>query len=390
MDLVMLINTAGLEYDDRLRKECLALRDLGYSPRIVALEYDNAKKHGITEDGIPYRAVRLVSRKALPRGRVLAIKVLEMYVKVIREMLRGRVQVVWLHNIEMTGLILVAWVLRRLGFVKRIVWDQHELPPSRILSKRIGLFILKILVIGCDAVIVANKERRELLLLHLGERFRQRFYVLENFADKAFVNLSQGVLPLELTEWLDGQPFILAQGGANPDRHLEELVEAVLRVEDVKLVVVGPYQPQKLDALRLRWGEQLMDHVYFTGLVPQTELVNYIDHALASLVLYAQSSENSRLCAPNRLYQALARGVPVLVGSNPTMVSVVQRIRCGVVLADDGEDVEGLRLGIEKIAANAQAYKEAAEAMRGDLTWEAQTATLAAIAGAYPDQRGRR
>lgn len=389
MDLIMLIKTTGLEYDNRLAKECLTLKQLGCSLKIVVLEYANAKKHGITGDGIPYRAIRLVARKALPRGRVLAIKMFEMYVKFIPELLRERVRIVWLHNIEMAGLIPVAWILRRLGLVKRIVWDQHELPPSKMLSKRLGRFALKILVAACDAIVVANKERRDLLLLHLGERFRRRFHVLENFADKAFVSLPQGVLPLELTEWLDGQPFILAQGGANPGRHLEELVEAMLRMGNVRLVVVGPYQPQKLDELRLRWGEQLMDYVYFTGLVPQTELVDYIDNALASVILYAQSSENSRLCAPNRLYQALARGIPVLVGSNPPMASVVQRMGCGEVLPDDGEDVRGLLLGIQNVMANAQVYKERAQAVRSHFMWEEQITTLAAIVDTHIDDGGR-
>lgn len=72
MDLRMLINTTGLEYDSRLAKECLTLKQLGYSLRIVVLEYANAKNHGMTGDGIPYRAIRLVSRKVLPRDRVLA------------------------------------------------------------------------------------------------------------------------------------------------------------------------------------------------------------------------------------------------------------------------------------------------------------------------------
>jgi len=390
MDLVMLINTTGLEYDDRLRKECHTLKELGYNLQIIVLEYSNIKKCGVTEDGIPYCAVRLISRKVLPRGRVLAIKVFEMYVKFVCKMLRKHAQVIWLHNIEMMGLIPVAWLLKRLGFVKRIVWDQHELPPEWLLKNRFWRSILRKLVDACDAIVVANKQRRDFLLEHLGKDLEKKFYVVENFADQRFASLPQGVLPTALQDWLKGKPYLLAQGGANPDRHLEELVEAVLRVENVKLVVVGPYQPQKIDALRSRWGEHLMDHVYFTGLVPQTGLVNYIDHALASVVLYAQSSENSRLCAPNRLYQALARGVPVLVGANPPMAKVVQQMGCGVVLADDGEDVEGLRLGIEKIVANAQAYQEAAKDARSNFMWEKQTAILAAIVDIHSNKGGQR
>ena len=36
-------------------------------------------------------------------------------------------------------------------------------------------------------------------------------------------------LPDDVKSWLAGSPYLLAQGGANPDRHLDRLVAAVMR-----------------------------------------------------------------------------------------------------------------------------------------------------------------
>ena len=116
-------------------------------------------------------------------------------------------------------------------------------------------------------------------------------------------------------------------------------------------------------------------------MVPQFELVNYIDNALASIVLYNAGTQNSRLCAPNRLYQALSRGVLVIAGSNPPMKTLVERLGCGVVLQGDGRDEKDVRQGIRSLMANHEKYKKNAETQKQAVTWESQNITIGKIAG---------
>lgn len=157
---------------------------------------------------------------------------------------------------------------------------------------------------------------------------------------------------------------------------MRELVQAILELEGVRLIVIGPYQQHDITYLRQQHGDQLSQRILFTGYVPQLQIVPYIDNALASVVLYDTGSENSRLCAPNRLYQALARGVPVVVGINPTMADLVNRYRCGVVLQTDGRDPTDIRVGLMTALDEQHILRHNTYAVRDRLLWERQEPLL--------------
>ena len=379
-NILMIIKTSGLAYDDRLRKECGTLLKLGHCVKIIALEYEDKQTKGITEDNVPFQTISLFTRKILPHKRGLAFKTLEMYAHFIRFILAERPDVLWLHNIEMAGLVPIGWVLKKLGLIERLVWDQHELPDEKITNNSILRSIFKSALNLCDVIISANKERRVFLLQNLEYGYPDRFKVIENFTDQKFYELPCGVLPKEVKSWLGSHGYILAQGGGNPDRYLKKIVEAVMGISDIKLIVVGNYSTEQVTNLRRQY-EILEEKVFFTGLVPQFALVNYIDNAMASIVLYNAEKQNYRLCAPNRLYQALSRGVPVIVGSNPPMKRLVVMSECGIVLQNDGRNVYDIRNGIQSVLDRYTDYKEKAFTHKHAVTWESQKTTIGNIVG---------
>lgn len=377
-NILMIIKTSGLAYDDRLRKECGTLLKLGQCVKIIALEYEDKRNNGVTEDNVPFHTISLFTRKRLPHKRGLAFKTLEMYAHFIRFILTERPDVLWLHNIEMAGLVPIGWLLKRLGLIRRLVWDQHELPAEKVTSNRVLRSIFKTILNLCDIIVCANKERRDFLLRKLEYGQCDRFKVIENFVDEKFSKLSHGVSPEKIKSWLGSQKYILAQGGANPGRYLAEVVEAVMSINDIKLVVVGPFAKEGRANLHSRY-KNLDEKVFFTGWVPQFDLVNYIDNAVASIVLYNADKQNNRWCAANRLYQALSRGVPAVVGSNPPMKSLVEKLKCGVVLQYDGRDVVDIRKGIYSVLESYADYREKAVEQKWAVTWESQKDAIAKI-----------
>ena len=380
-NISMVINTSGLAYDDRLRKECGSLARLGARPSILALERANRESSGRTDEDIPFKTITLATRGLLPHRGGLGIKLAEMYGLFATRILHQRPEVLWVHDPEMAGLVPFGAMLRRLGVIQRLVWDQHELPPQTVLSRPTTKRILTGMMLSCDAVVVANNERRDLLTETLGSALKSRFQVLDNFSDDRFNELVSSGPPPELTTWLAERPYLLAQGGANPKRHLASLVEAVLRLDDVALVVVGPFQEDERQQLAHRFGPAFEQRVRFEGLVPQMELVNFIDTALASIVLYDHDQPNSNLCAPNRLYQALSRGTPGVVGCNPPMARVVSEFGCGVVLEGDGRDPSDLQRSLATFLASSTIFKAAAQANRRAFRWENQDTAVSAAAG---------
>ena len=373
MKVLMVINTSGIEYDDRLRKECASIKDLGNIPKIAAVEYENKQKQGVTDEGISFNTISLITRKVLPHKRCLMIKTIEMYIKFLVIILVSRPNIIWSHNIEMAGLLPFCWVMKKIGFINKLIWDQHELPANKFFLNKFTKKLFIFLINACDIIIVANKERCDFLFKKLGKKnLNSQFHVIENFVDQRFASLTKGVLPEEVKKWLKGKPYLLAQGGANPNRYLNEVVAATLNIKGIKLIVVGPYSDEILYKLKSKWGDIIAEKVYFTGLVPQKKLVDFIDHAMASIVLYKKDIDNSWLCAPNRLYQALIRGIPVIVGINPPMANLVDKCNCGIALSSDGSSIEEIKNGIIKIIENQTEFKKNTINCLDDISWESQ------------------
>lgn len=373
MKILMIINTGGIDYDDRLRKECASIKELGNVPLIAVLEYENKQEKGVTDEGISFNKISLITRKVLPHKRFLMIKTIEMYTKFLIIILVSRPNVIWLHNIEMAGLIPFCWMMKKIGFINKLIWDQHELPANKFFLNKFFKKLFIFLINACESIIVANKERRNFLFKKLGKKnINSQFHVIENFVDQRFASLNKGILPEEVKKWLKGKPYLLAQGGANPNRYLEEVVSAVLNIKGIKLIVVGPYSDEILYNLKNKWGGIIAEKVYFIGLVPQKKLVDFIDYAMASIVLYKKDIYNSWFCASNRLYQALIRDIPVIVGINPPMANLVNKYNCGIALSSDGSSVEDIKNGIKKIIENQDEFKENTKHCLDNISWESQ------------------
>ncbi len=378
--VLMLIKTAGLAYDDRLRKEVLSLRSLGVSVAIAALEDANRAERRVLFDDVSCETLRLRSRDRYGHGGgQLSVKVPELYARLLATVVRRRPDVVWFHNLDLAGMAPLLAAVRSARMVKRLIWDQHELPADGWLSNASRMRWFERLANRCDAVVMANEERLDHLHAERGVRFKPPVAVLHNYPDQVFAQLPREELPESVRAWCGATPYLLAQGGANPNRCLPQLAEALLAVEGLKLLIVGPYRPEQVEQLEARHGAALHERIRFTGAVPQLELAPFIDHALASVVLYAATDINNLLCAPNRLYQAMVRGIPVLVGSNPPMRDLVNRLRNGIVLASDGSDSADLVQGIRALREQHGALSNCAQAHQGDLLWEKQNDRIARL-----------
>lgn len=369
--ILMLIKTSGLEYDDRLRKECLSIQNKGGRPVILALEDENKKGYGKIYNHIPYQTIKLKSRDIFPHKKFISIKTFEMYTKFLLIILKQKPHTLWVHDMEMRGIIPLLFILKKMRLIKRIVWDQHELPNSKYLNKKILLSLYNFLNNLSDKIIVANEERKDFIIRKTNNN-SNKIYVLNNFPDEKFTKIPLKKLPDSVIEWLNGKQFLLAQGGANPNRNLEYLIEAMMKEKKIKLIVVGPYNKCEINKNKKKYGSEFERRILFTGLVPQMDLTTYIDNCLASVIFYNNKNMNNKLCAPNRLYQAICRRKPVLVGSNPPMKNIVEDFKNGIVLETDGSDPHDISKGIRLLQKSYEKVKTNAENIHNHFSWESQ------------------
>lgn len=366
----MLLKTTGLEYDDRVKKEATSLISLKNKVKIVGVVNENLKQKGKSDYGAEYQLISLVSRKILPHKKGLIIKVIEMYIKFFFYILREEPDIIWLHNLELVGLVPVCALLKRIKYIKKIIWDQHELPYRNQFNNGVYRRLFKNSFNKCDFVIGANEERIE--YLKKTYKVYANFIVLNNFPDRQFISYKYSKLSNYIENWLDGADYIYLQGATNEGRFLEEIILAILKYNKLKLIIVG-YEDKKLfEKVKKKYKERIKNMVLFTGFLKQWEFISLIDNARFSIVLYDDQDINSYFCASNRLYQSISRGTPVLVGCNPTLRKVIKETRAGVVINGFGKNVRNIISGITRMEDNYTFYKENTLKAKEDYIWESQ------------------
>ena len=93
------------------------------------------------------------------------------------------------------------------------------------------------------------------------------------------------------------------------------------------------------------------------------------------------SSLNHRLTTPNKLFEAMAAGVPVVASDLPGMAAIVRETGCGVLCdpADPGSIASAVLSILEAPDGDRAAIRDRAiAAARGRYSWEAQLEVLLA------------
>lgn len=369
--ILHIIKTTGIIYDDRLLKETSTLSELGAEVEIAALEDQNEIGSGKTLAGVPWKTLSLKSRKWFPSAKGLSIKSLEFASRTLCYLKKSKADVLWAHNIENLPLVCFAGLFwKPFRKARKIVWDLHEFPSTFYREKRIGQIIFNFSLSLSDIVICANQARVDELFRGCFSKFSNKATVVENFPTKEFSELPKGELPHDLKEWLNGDPFILVQGMGMLSRRTAESIEAIRQIGGFRVVILGPLNESVDRELERR--KIPTDLIYVTGMVPQNELYHVIDHAYASIVFYGFTNDNNRLCAPNRLYQAVCRGVPLVCGCNPSMKNLVELHRCGIVTDGDGGSVDDIVNAVKTLISKIDAIRENTGRARSQVTWESQ------------------
>ena len=119
----------------------------------------------------------------------------------------------------------------------------------------------------------------------------------------------------------DGRLVVLYQGLYRAGRGLPALVEAAGQVEDVRLVFIGEGD---LEAEVHRLGAGLGDRLVIQPFVPPDDLAALTPGADLGACLIEPLTESLRLSLPNKLFEYLAAGVPVLASPLPEIQRAVQ------------------------------------------------------------------
>ena len=207
---------------------------------------------------------------------------------------------------------------------------------------------------GIDPAIVRNLPFRQ----HLSERIKSR---------------------AELNLPLDKKLLLFQGAGINIQRGAEEILEAMQYLEDCILVFIGSgdvIHALKKESISLNLSQK----VFFFPKMPLSELRQYTVLADMGLSLDKDTNINYRFSLPNKLFDYIQAGVPVLASNLPEIKKVIEKYKIGMLLGSHdpkqiAEVVRDFFNNQERLASWKENLKFAAQ----ELCWENEEEQLLKI-----------
>lgn len=328
-------------FDVRIfQKEAKSLAEAGYQVTLVAIADFREK------------IVEQIRVLGLPQHHTRALRPLNWY-RILRIALRERADVCHFHDPE---LLLVGSIIRLL--TKRpIIYDVHENYPQDILTKewipralrktisRIFKVFEDTMVKFVDGVVVVNK--------HLAERFtgKSRVVLVSNYSRiEQFVGEGQ-----ELDQGKERlKAYFVYTGRISDDRGIYECIRALHRLNDesVELICAGRIGHVSNQELRLLLdGAQSSMLFQYLGLLPYADIPPLLRGALAGLLCF-EAAPNNLLGTPNKLFEYMSAGIPVIASDFPFIREVVLEADCGLLVQPD--DVEEIAMAMTHLLHNPE------------------------------------
>jgi glycosyltransferase involved in cell wall biosynthesis len=188
--------------------------------------------------------------------------------------------------------------------------------------------------------------------------------------------------PRRLHAALDLPPtarIVLYHGGLAPERGIEQLVAALAGLDPTTHLVFLGYGPLAAWLAARSLDAATGGRIHVLPAVAPSELIAWVASADVVAMPIQPTTLNHRLTTPNKLFEAMTAGVPVVAADLPGMAAIVRETGCGVLC--DPTDAAAIGAAIHRLLdappAEYEAYRAAAtHAAAERYSWEAQLDVL--------------
>ena len=144
-------------------------------------------------------------------------------------------------------------------------------------------------------------------------------------------------------------PIVLYQGGFLADNGLVEQIRAAKNFGDAIFVLIGG-GPCEQELKTIVDNEGLRDKVYFLDRVPFSKLHSYTCSANLGLCLIKGTGKSFYNSLPNKLFEYMMGGLPIIASNFPEMKNVIKKT--GVGITTDPTDINSISLEVRNILKN--------------------------------------
>lgn len=189
----------------------------------------------------------------------------------------------------------------------------------------------------------------------------------------------------------DGASIAIYHGSFSPHRGLDQLAQALLEpgLERISGAFLG-YGSQRDRLVRLAAEPRFGGRLSVLDPVPPEEVVPWLSGADVAVMALQRSSLNHVLSTPNKLFEALAAGVPIVASDFPAIRAIVIDDVDGPLgelcdPADPASIAGAIRRVVERTPDEmADLRRRCLAAAHARWNWETEAATLVALYGSLP------
>ena len=364
--IVSVIN--DLSTDQRVHKVCCTLHKLGYEVTLVGREQR--------------KSLSLMKRDYTTKRMLLFFNkgpffYAEYQIHLFLYLLFHRADVLVSNDLDT---LLPNYLISKLKSA-HLVYDSHELfcevpeLQANPIKKNIWKGIERWIFPKLKNVFTVNDSIAKIY----GDEYNITLKVVRNVPVLATKTKIEPLSKSDLGLPLEKKIIVLQGAGINIDRGAEEALESMLYVNDAILLIIG--SGDVLDTLKkMAVDLKIGDKVKFIGKVTLENLLQYTHHADLGLTLDKDTNINYRYSLPNKLFDYIHAGVPVLASDLVEIKKIIVRYSIGDCI--ENHNPKHIAEKINHILSDRQAlqiWKKNTKIAAAELNWETEEQQLIAI-----------
>ena len=347
---VCILRSNPVRPDSRVEKEAYSLSKNGYDVHIFA--WDRDCDHPpvnefieVVDKKIPI--TRLGCKATFGEGFKNIIPYLKFQLGIRRFLKRNRFDVV--HACDFDTAFFSQGVVRRKK--EKFVFDIFDFlagDPKNLFQRIIKKLQIR-LINRSDAAIICTEERRK----QIAESRPKRLYVIHNTPMTAQLPLCKEAKPAS-----DAGRISVSYVGILQDyRLLPELVSFFSRRPDLEWHVGGFGKYEEL----FKRAAAENENIHFYGRISYEDTLKLESRCDINLAIYDPEVENHRYAAPNKFYESLMLGKPVIMVKNTGMANVVSQNDIGEVIE---YSEKGFEEGLYRLIAKRDEWSKMSAEMK--------------------------
>ncbi|MDD3742976.1 MAG: glycosyltransferase [Lentimicrobiaceae bacterium] len=370
MKSVIVSVTNDLSTDQRVDKVCRTLTGMGFQVMLVG----RWLPHCMPLNNRPYvtHRMRLLFRKG-------PLFYAEYNLRLLLFLLYTKCRLLVSNDLDTLPANFMAHLLKSVP----LVYDSHEFYTetpelvNRPLVKGIWERIEKFIFPRLNDIITVNESIAGLYL----KKYNKPLYVVRNIPSA--VGLVPKLSRDELQLPADKRIIILQGAGLNIQRGAEEAIEAMQYLHHTVLLIIG--SGDVIETLKtMATHPEISGKVLFRDKMPYLRLMAHTQHADLGLTLDKDTNLNYRFSLPNKLFDYIHAGVPVLASNLPEIARIINHYHIGRIT--DSHEPKKLAVLMEEMLTDEPSrikWKEGLARAARELTWENEEKVLHTIYGKY-------